>query len=95
MCKRFGLSVSLVRLSVVNVMEELVNLVVKETGISQDDARRAVQVVLDKLKSKLPGPIASRFDAFIRGEMSGSTSLIVEEASAMLKGKLGGLFEGK
>jgi len=40
-------------------MDELVNLVVKKTGISQDDARKAVEVIVSALKSKLPGPIAS------------------------------------
>ena len=76
------------------LMEELVNLVVKETGISQEDARKAVQVVLDKLKSKLPGPIASHLDAFVSGGLAGGSSVLVEEAGSMLKGKLGSLLGG-
>jgi uncharacterized protein (DUF2267 family) len=76
-------------------MEELVNLVVKETGISPDDARKAVQVVLDQVKSRLPAPLASRFDAFINGGMTGGTSAIMEEAGELLKGKLGSLLGGK
>jgi uncharacterized protein (DUF2267 family) len=75
-------------------MEELINIVVQKTGISQDDARKAVQVVLDTLKSKLPGPIASHLDAFVSGGVAGGTNVLVEEASAALKGKLGGLFGG-
>lgn len=78
----------------IGCMEELINLVVKETGISQEDARKAVQVVLDQLKSRLPGPIASHLDSFVSGGLSGGTSAIVEEASSVLKGKLGGLFGG-
>jgi NACalpha-BTF3-like transcription factor len=35
-----------------NPMDELVNLVVQRTGISQDDARKAVEVVVNALKSK-------------------------------------------
>ena len=76
------------------LMEELVNLVVKETGISQEDARKAVQVVLDKLKSKLPGPIASHLGAFVSGGLAGGSSVLVEEAGSMLKGKLGSLLGG-
>jgi hypothetical protein len=75
-------------------MDELVNLVVQKTGISQDDARKAVEVIVSTLKSKLPGPIASHVDAFISGGMSGGVNTLADEASQMLKGKLGGLFGG-
>jgi hypothetical protein len=71
-------------------MDELVNLVVKKTGISQDDARKAVEVIVSALKSKLPGPIASHLDSFISGGMNP----LAGEAGEMLKGKLGGLFGG-
>jgi hypothetical protein len=67
-------------------MDELVNLVVKKTGISQDDARKAVEVIVSALKSKLPGPIASHLDSFISGGMN----TLAGEAGEMLKGKLGG-----
>jgi hypothetical protein len=75
-------------------MDELVNLVVQKTGISQEDARKAVEVVVNALKSKLPGPVASHLDAFISGGSSGGVNTIANEASEMVKGKLGGLFGG-
>ena len=75
-------------------MDELVNNVAKKTGLSQDDARKAVEVVLSTLKSKLPGPIASHLDAFISGGMTGGMNVLAGEATEMLKGKLGGLFGG-
>ena len=75
-------------------MDELVDIVVKKTGISQDDARKAVEVVLNTLKSKLPGPIASHLDSFIAGGMSGGMNTLAGEATDMLKGKLGSLFGG-
>ena len=71
-------------------MDELVNLVVQKTGISQEDARKAVEVVVNTLKSRLPGPIASHVDSFLTGGMD----TIEGEATEMLKGKLGGLFSG-
>jgi len=75
-------------------MDELINLVVQKTGISQDDARKAVEVIVDTLKSKLPGPIASHLDSFINGGLSGGMSTLTGEAGDLLKGKLGGLFGG-
>lgn len=75
-------------------MDELINLVVQKTGISQDDARKAVEVIINELKTRLPGPIASHLDSFISGGLSGGTSTLADEATEMLKGKLGGLFGG-
>jgi hypothetical protein len=76
-------------------MDELINLVVQKTGISQDDARKAVEVIVNELKSRLPAPIASHVDAFIAGGMSGGANTLASEAGEMLKGKLGGLFGGQ
>ena len=73
-------------------MDELVNLVVKKTGISPEDARKAVEVIIAELKSRLPAPIASHFDSFISGGMSGEINTLAGQAGEMLKGKLGGLF---
>ena len=75
-------------------MDELVNLVVQKTGISQDDARKAVEVIVSELKSKLPAPIASHLDAFLAGGMSGGMNTLASDAGEMLKGTLGGLFGG-
>ena len=78
----------------IKFMDELINLVVQKTGISQDDARKAVEVIVNALKSRLPGPLASHIDSFISGGMSGGVSTLEAEAGEMLKGKLGGLFGG-
>ena len=75
-------------------MDELINLVVQKTGISQEDARKAVEVVVSELKSRLPGPIASHLDSFISGGMAGGMNTLAGEAGEVLKGKLGGLFGG-
>jgi uncharacterized protein (DUF2267 family) len=76
-------------------MDELINLVVQRTGISQEDARKAVEVVIDTLKSKLPGPIASHLDAFLSGGLSGGVGTLAEEAGELLKGRLGTILGGK
>jgi hypothetical protein len=48
-------------------MDELVKLVSQKTGISQDQAKMAVETVLNFLKQKLPAPIASQIDAALSG----------------------------
>ena len=75
-------------------MDDLVNLVVQKTGISPEDARKAVEVVISELKSRLPGPIASHVDSFLTGGMQGGLNTLAGEATDILKGKLGNLFGG-
>jgi len=72
-------------------MNELINLIVQKTGISQENAQKAAQTAIDFLKSKLPAPIAGQVDAVLAGDMSG----VAGQAGEMLKGKLGGAFGGQ
>jgi nucleoid DNA-binding protein len=46
-------------------MKELTNIIVQKTGISQENAQKAVQVTLGFLKTKLPTPIAAQLDSFL------------------------------
>lgn len=48
-------------------MDELVKLVVQKTGISEEQARGAINTVVTFLKSKLPAPIASQVDGALAG----------------------------
>jgi hypothetical protein len=75
-------------------MDELVNAVVQKTGISQEDAQKAVLVVIDVLKSKLPSPIAGHLDSLLSGGVSGELNTLEGEAENLLKGKLGGILGG-
>jgi uncharacterized protein (DUF2267 family) len=52
-------------------MNELVQMVAQKTGIGEDKARQAVQVVVEHLKGRLPGPIASQLDNYIQGNAQG------------------------
>jgi hypothetical protein len=72
-------------------MNELINAVVQRTGLSQEDAQKAVGAVIDFLKTKLPAPIASHIDGLIGGGTSGGLGTLEAEAGELLKGKLGGL----
>jgi hypothetical protein len=62
-------------------MDELVKLVSQKTGLPIEQAKVAVQTVLDFLKQKLPAPIAGQIDAVLAGSA----------ASEAIKG-LGNLF---
>jgi uncharacterized protein (DUF2267 family) len=46
-------------------MNELVKLVAQKTGLAEDKARTAVMTVLDFLKDRLPGPLASQLDGLL------------------------------
>ena len=48
-------------------MDELVKLVAKKTGLSQDMAKVAVETVVGFLKQKLPAPIAGQIDGVLSG----------------------------
>jgi hypothetical protein len=45
-------------------MKELTNIIVQKTGISQENAQKAVQVTLGFLKTKLP-PLAGQLDSLL------------------------------
>ena len=66
-------------------MEELVKLVAQKAGISESQAKQAVETVLGFLKDKLPAPLAAQVDVMIAG---GSPNL-----GAL--GGLGGMFGKK
>ncbi len=61
-------------------MDELVKLVSQKAGISEDQARQAVTVVINFLKERLPAPIAAQVDGVIN--------------NPGIAGALGGLFGG-
>jgi len=48
-------------------MEDLINEVTQKAGIPKDKAEKAVEVVLDYLKNKLPAPIAGQIDGVLGG----------------------------
>jgi nucleoid DNA-binding protein len=64
-------------------MEELVNLVVKKTGLPKETAQTVVKIVLDFLKKKLPPVAAAAIDGFLNNK--GQTAA----AANMLGGFLG------
>ena len=52
-------------------MDELVKVVSQKAGITTDQAKAAVQAVLDFLKQRLPAPVSSQLDAILSGKAPG------------------------
>ena len=68
-------------------MDELVQMVSEKTGIPADAAKTAVTTVVDFIKGKLPGPIASQVDGVLSRDASGAAQGLMGDAA----GALGGL----
>ncbi len=71
-------------------MEELVKMIAEQTGISEDMARKAVNVVMDYLKDKLPEPLAGQLDVLLSGADLSQADDLLEAGKDLLGGLLGG-----
>ncbi len=69
-------------------MEELIKQVSAKAGISEDQARSAVNTVVDFLKDRLPEPIAGQLENVMSGEGGGIGGAVGDIAS-----KVGGMFK--
>jgi hypothetical protein len=69
-------------------MDELIKRITEKTGISEDQARSAVNTVAGFLKEKLPAPLAGQVDNVLSGA-GGMTDKLGDAAS-----KVGGIFGG-
>jgi hypothetical protein len=73
-------------------MDSLIQQIVQRTGISEAQARQAVETVVGHLKGRVPAPLASQLDKLIAGGSGGASG---GEGPGGLAGGLGGLFGGK
>ena len=69
-------------------MDDLVTQIAQRTGITEQQARDAIETVATYLKTKLPTPLAVQIDGFLSGQ---SGQDIVDQGQEMLN-KLGGMF---
>jgi hypothetical protein len=56
------------------MMDELISAVSTRTGLSQEQARSAVDAVLGLLKSRLPAPLANHLDSLVCGSASAAAA---------------------
>ncbi|HEV7889832.1 MAG TPA: hypothetical protein VGP08_04295 [Pyrinomonadaceae bacterium] len=73
-------------------MDELIKQVVERTGISEQQARGAVDTVLGFIKGRLPEPLAGQLDGLVGGA-SGAAGGIAGAAGDVLGG-LGSMLGG-
>ena len=69
-------------------MDELIKRITEKTGISEEQARSAVNTVSGFLKEKLPSPIAGQVDNVLSG--AGGMSDKFGDAASQLGGMFGG-----
>lgn len=67
-------------------MDELIKQVTAKAGISEEQARSAVNAVLDFVKNRLPAPIAGQIENAFKGEGGG-----LGAAAGDIASKVGGL----
>gem|GEM_PF-678730 len=72
-------------------MEELIKVVSAKAGISEDQARSAVQAVVGFLRERLPAPLAGQ----VEGLLSSGASVLGGVDVGAVTGALGGLFGKK
>jgi hypothetical protein len=75
-------------------MDELINQITSRTGISNEQAKQAVEMAMGFVKSKLPEPFASQVDGFLLGGsgVGGGGAADVMGAVQDKLGDLGGMF---
>ena len=56
-------------------MDELVKLVADKAGITNEQAKVAVETVVSVLKKKLPAPLAGQIDSVLGGNMPDLSAL--------------------
>jgi hypothetical protein len=65
-----------------STMKELINVIVQKTGISEENAQKAVQVTLGFLKTKLPAPVAAQLDSFLSARPTSPVNPVAVGAQA-------------
>jgi uncharacterized protein (DUF2267 family) len=66
-------------------MDDLIKTVAAKAGISSEQAKKAVDVVMKFLKDKLPGPVGKQIEGALKGNLP----------TQDIGKKLGGLFGKK
>jgi uncharacterized protein (DUF2267 family) len=72
-------------------MDQLISEVTKRTGITDQQARDAVQSVVGFIKEKLPPGMASQIDALMAGQAPDLSNVNLNDAGNIAK-DLGGMF---
>lgn len=66
--------------------DQLIREVSQRTGISEDQARQAVNIVVEQLKQHLPAPIAGQIDSVLSGQGGSGLAQQAQQALGGLTG---------
>lgn len=69
-------------------MEELIKTVTAKAGISESQAKSAVETVVGFIKDKMPGGIGSQVESFLAGN-AGTVGNIIDTVKDKASGLLG------
>lgn len=69
-------------------MDQLISQITQRTGISDQQAREAVNITLSFVKQQLPAPVAAQVDSMLAGQGNQDMTKEAEQAA----GRLGGMF---
>jgi hypothetical protein len=75
-------------------MDQLIQQITAKTGISEDQARQAIDMAMGFVKEKLPEPIASQLDGFLGGGGDAGGGGMMGMVQDQLGGMMGGLMGG-
>lgn len=67
-------------------MEQVIKMVSEKAGISETQAKLAVDTVANFLKDKMPGGVGAQVDSFLKGGAGGA------DTTGGIKDTLGGMF---
>lgn len=68
-------------------MEQLIKLVSEKSGISETQAKTAVQTVMSFLKDKMPGGIGAQVESFMKGDTGGNLTGDIKDKVGNMFGK--------
>ena len=68
-------------------MENLIKMVTEKAGISEGQAKTAVETVVSFLKDKMPAGLGGQVESFVKGGEGAGADMI-----SGLKDKIGGIF---
>jgi hypothetical protein len=75
-------------------MDQLIQQITAKTGISEDQARQAIDMAMGFVKEKLPEPIAFQLDGFLGGGGDtgggGMMGMVQDQLGGMMGGLMGG-----
>ena len=74
-------------------MEELIRQVTERAGISEEQARSAVNTVIGYLRTNLPAGLAGPLDSVLGGGAAGAGGSLADQAGNLVGG-LGGMLGG-